>query len=166
MKSSGDPSPASSSTAVGSRSISCLRGVKPLFPSVRSSSQEDVALSRMRHYRQISEFSSRIRLKLPQHKPSRPQSTTRSRLDNAETVILSCRRHLHGHKAASKELIVRESAIKASIQELLQVGGHTHRRFGAGRKQFLEEEYLTREQVTRMLVKVRRDFKSAYRGIL
>ena len=175
MKSGLDPSPvlSSLSTAVGSRSISCLRGVllkshPKLFPSVRSSSQEDPsALSaRLRHYRQISDFTGKLRLKLPQNKPSRPQSTVRSRIDNAETVILSCRSHLRGHKAASKELKDRESAIKASIKAVLEVGGNTHRHYRPGRRQFLEEEFLTRTQVTKMLVKVRRDFKAAGRDIL
>lgn len=176
MKSRLDPSPALSSlsTAVGSRSVSCLRGpvIKSqpkLFPSVRSSSQEDPAVlsARIRHYRQISDFTSRIRLKLPLNPASRPPSTVRSRLDNAETVILSCRSHLRGHKAASKELTARESAIKASIKAVLEVGGHTRKRFGADRKQYLEEEqYVTREQMTKMLVQVRRDFKRVYRDIL
>lgn len=176
MKSSLDPSPALSnlSTAVGGRSISCLRGAilksQPrLFPSVRSSSQEDpVSLSaRLRHYRQMSDFTSKLRLKLPQKLASRPPSTVRSRLDNAETVILSCRSHLRGRKAACKELTARESAIKASIKAVLEVGGNKHRHYGGGRRQYLEEEqYLTRTQVTKMLVKVRRDFKAVNRDIL
>lgn len=176
MKTTGRPSPmlSSLSTAAGSRSTSCLRGVKlkpqpKLFPAARSSSQEDpIALSaRLQHYRQISDFSSRLRLKLPLPTTSRPASTVRSHLDNAETVIVSCQRQLTQRKKTSKQLTACEGEIRASVKSILEMGGRKYRRFGAGRKQYLEEEpYLTREQVSRMLVKVRRDFKAAYRDVL
>lgn len=142
------------STAAGSRSSSRLRILVLPFPPID-----------MRHVRRDSDFTQRSR-RSPRSPPmSRPASTVRSRdfLETADTLISTCRLHLRTKSNVHRDLSRKLQDIKSEVQSIIAVGSGNKRRFNTGRRQYLEEQQFTREQMTRMLKVVRIEFKKAYR---
>ena len=141
------------------------------FPTSRRTeeAEQDTWREKLIHVRHDSDFTRRLRLKLqPQSLPtSRPASTLRNRefLESADTLISTCRLHLHSKPQVHRELSQKLEHIKASVKSILEIGRGNKKKFNTGRRQFLEEEQLTRDQMTKMLKTVRMEFKKAY-GVL